>query len=96
MKQIKQEHLITLVAATGICNLMELEKFVPKNSRISGQISRIHESLTNIAGLVGGKLNDEWIEVGVNASNAGMKVIKKAVLAEEKKEKALKKLEVKK
>lgn len=67
-----------------------------KNSRIAGQISRIHESLTNIAGLVGGKLNDEWIEVGVNASNAGMKVIKKAVLTEEKKEKALKKLEGKK
>ena len=93
MKSIKQEHLITLVAATGICNLMELEKFVPKNSRIAGQISRIHESITNIAGLVGGKLNDEWIDVGVNASNAGMKVIKKAVLAAEKLEKLNKKNE---
>ncbi len=42
MKSIKQEHLITLVAATGICNLMELEKFVPKkqqNSRSDQQDS---------------------------------------------------------
>lgn len=89
MIAIEQKHLITLVAATGICNLMELEKLVPPNSRLAGQIVRIHESITNIAGLVGGKLDAEWIDVGVNASNAGMKVIKKAVVAEGKKLKAV-------
>lgn len=89
MIAIEQKHLITLVAATGICNLMELEKFVPVNSRMAGQIRRMHESITNIAAMVGGKLDSEWIDVGVNASNAGMKVIKKAVVAEGKRQKAL-------
>lgn len=87
MIAIEQKHLITLVAATGICNLMELEKFVPPHSRLAGQICRIHESITNIAAMVGGKLDAEWIDVGVNASNAGMKVIKKAVVAEGKRQK---------
>ena len=87
MIAIEQKHLVTLVAATGICNLMELQKFVPANSRLSGQITRIHESITNIAAMVGGKLDAEWIDVGVNASNAGMKVIKKAVVAEGKRQK---------
>lgn len=86
---IERSHLITLVAATGICNLMELEKLVPERSRLAGQIIRMHESLTNIAGLVGGKLDEAWVNVGVDASNAGMKVIKKAVKAEEKKVKAV-------
>lgn len=89
MIAIEQKHLITLVAATGICNLMELEKFVPAHSRLAGQICRIHESITNIAAMVGSKLDAEWIDVGVNASNAGMTVIKKAVVAEEKRQKAL-------
>jgi hypothetical protein len=80
---IEQSHLITLVAATGICNLMELEKLVPANSRLAGQIRRIHESITNIAGMVGGKLDEHWINVGVEASNTGMEVIKNAILAAE-------------
>jgi DNA polymerase/3'-5' exonuclease PolX len=87
MIAIEQKHLITLVAATGICNLMELEKFVPANSRMAGQIRRMHEAITNIAAMVGGKLDAEWIDIGVNASNAGMKVIKKAVVAEGKRNK---------
>lgn len=87
MIAIEQKHLITLVAATGICNLMELEKFVPDNSRMAGQIRRMRESITNIAAMVGGKLDAEWIDVGVSASNAGMKVIKKAVVAEGKRNK---------
>jgi hypothetical protein len=78
MIALEKEHLITLVAATGICNLMELEKLIPTNSRMAGQIRRIHESITNIAGLEGGILDEYWINVGVDASNAGMKVIKKA------------------
>lgn len=88
MIAIEQKHLVTLVAATGICNLMELEKLVPANSRIAGQIRRMHESITNIAGMVGGKLDAAWIDVGVAASNSGMKVIKKAVVAEGKRLKA--------
>lgn len=79
MIAIEQKHLITLVAATGICNLMELEKLMPENTRIAGQTRRIHEALTNIAGLVGGKLDEHWINVGVDASNAGMKKIGKAI-----------------
>lgn len=88
MIAIEQKHLITLVAATGICNLMELEKLVPVNSRMAGQIRRMHESITNIAAMVGGKLDAEWIDVGVTASNAGMKVITKAIKAEAKRIKA--------
>jgi hypothetical protein len=84
MIRIGREHLITLVAATGICNLMELEKLVPTNSRLAGQVRRMHEALTNIAGLVGGKLDAEWIDIGVSASNAGMEVIKQAVLKADK------------
>jgi hypothetical protein len=62
---------------------MELEKLVPANSRLAGQVRRMHEALTNIAGLVGGKLDAEWIDIGVNASNAGMDVIKQAALKAE-------------
>lgn len=83
MTAIEREHLITLVAATGICNLMELEKLVPVNSRLAGQVRRMHEALTNIAGLAGGKLDAEWIDIGVNASNAGMEVIKQAIMKAE-------------
>lgn len=88
MIALEKEHLITLVAATGICNLMELEKLIPQNSRMAGQIRRIHESLTNIAGMVGGKLDEHWINVGVEASNAGMKKISKAIRDADKSRKA--------
>jgi hypothetical protein len=81
VNQIQQNHLITLVAATGICTLMELEKLVHPRSRIAGQITRIHEAITNIAGLIGNKLDEDWIMVGVEASNAGMNVINTAVQA---------------
>ncbi len=84
MNVLNKEHIVTLVAATGICNLMELEQLIPANSRTAGQIRRIHETLTKMAGDYGGKLDDYWIHVGIDASNAGMKVIKKAVTAEEK------------
>lgn len=79
MIAVNRSHLITLVAATGICNLMELEKLVPEKSRLAGQVRRMHEALTIIADLVGGKLDAEWIDVGVRASNAGMDVIKLAL-----------------
>lgn len=88
MIALEREHLITLVAATGICNLMELQKLIPQNSRLSGQISRMHESLTNIAGMVGGKLDEHWIHIGVDASNAGMKKITKAIKDADKARKA--------
>jgi len=85
MYQVTHEQLITLVAATGICNLMELEKLVQPNSRIAGKTRKLSEILTDIAGIVGGKLDDDWITIGVNASNAGMKVIQKAVKSAEPK-----------
>ena len=88
MIAIEQEHLVTLVAATAVCNLMEMAQLVPHNSRVAGQIRRIHESITNIAAMHGGKLDDGWITIGVNASNAGMKVIQKAITAEAKRVKA--------
>lgn len=88
MIAIEQKHLVTLVAATGICNLMELEKLVQPQSRIAGKIRKMHEAITEIAATVGGKLDAEWIDIGVNASNAGMKVISKAIKAEDKRQKA--------
>lgn len=78
---ITHQQLITLVAASGICNLMELEKLVQPNSKIAGLTRRIHTALVDIAGMVGGKLDADWVDIGVSASNAGMKIIKKAIKA---------------
>lgn len=86
MIAIEQKHLVTPVAATGICNLMELEKLVQPQSRMAGKIRKIHEGITEIAAMVGGRLDAQWVDVGVNASNAGMKIIGKAIRAEGKRQ----------
>lgn len=77
--QISQNQLVTLVASIGICNLMELEKLIPQNSRMCGQVRRMQGCITNIAALVGGKLDDEWLDAGVAASNAAMGVVKQTL-----------------
>ena len=83
--------MITLVCSTGICNLMELEKLLPEHSRQARGIRKVYESLVDMAALHGHKLDDDWINIGVTASNAGMKVIAKAIkAAEPKKERKVK------
>lgn len=87
--KLEQEHVVTLAAALAICNLAELERLVPDRSAVATKIIKIQDAIASIASLAGYKLDEYWINVGVESSNAGMKVIKKALLAEERRQKAL-------
>lgn len=87
--KLEQEHVVTLAAALAICNLAELERLVPDRSAVATKIVKVQDAIASIAALAGYKLDEHWINVGVESSNAGMKVIKKALLAEDRRQKAL-------
>lgn len=87
--KLEQEHVVTLAAALAICNLAELERLVPDRSAVATKIVKVQDAIASIAALAGCKLDEYWINIGVESSNAGMKAIKKALLAEARRQKAL-------
>jgi len=74
-KEITSEQVVTIMATLNISMLMAISGQLLPHTRLGRETKLLEQAIVRYAGLNGGKLDPELVEVGVEAWNAAVKAI---------------------